>query len=91
MGFTATKVGEDVCGSQRRVYGTYVSDGGSTGGDIDTSLRRCTGMRLQPTGSAVQANAPSVSESFPDGGCDGSAVTIVTDANAAGTWEAYGY
>jgi len=90
MGFTATKVGEDVCGSQRRVYGTYVSDGGSTGGDINTNLRRCTNMKLQPTGSAVQTNAPSVNESFADG-CDGSAVTIVTDANASGLWEAYGY
>lgn len=87
MAFTATKTGEDVVGSQRRVHGTYASAGGSTGGDINTGLHKCLHMNLQPGGSSVNTNAPVVNETLP---VDGSAVTIVTDANATGFWEAFG-
>lgn len=88
MGFEATKTGEDVCGSQRRTYGTFKSTGGGTGGDINTGLHQCTLLHPIPGGAAVHANAPAVNETFP---VDGSAVTIVTDVDATGFWEAWGY
>ena len=88
MAFSASKTGEDVCGSQRRTYGTYTNAGGTTGGDINTGLHQCTLLILIPGGSSVNTNAPVVNETLP---VAGSAVTIVTDANATGYWEAWGY
>lgn len=87
MGFASTRKYEGVVGNQRKVVGTYLSDGGSTGGDIDTGLHSVHEMILQPQGAAVDANNPVVNETFP---CAGNAVTIVTTANAGGTWIAYG-
>jgi hypothetical protein len=43
-------------------------------------------MLLQVKGSAV-GNAPAVNETMP---ADGDAVTIVTDADAVGTWVVVG-
>lgn len=87
MAFTATKVGESVWGNKRVTWGTLLSDSGSTGGDINTGLHVCEGMFLTAKGSSVVADALTVNETFP---VAGSAVTIVTTANAAGYWYAFG-
>ena len=75
-------------GNKRISAGTFTSDGGSTGGDINTGLNRCEAIWLQHTGAAVTTDAPSVNETLP---VAGSAVTIVTTANALGNWIAMGY
>lgn len=87
MSFESTKLGENIVGNQRMAWGTYASDSGDTGGDINTGLHSCHNMLLQPKGSAVNSNAPVVNETYP---CAGSAMTIVTDANANGYWTAWG-
>lgn len=89
MAFTSTVERKNqVLGNLRVNVGTYTSDGGSTGGNINTGLARCDALILQPKGSSVTTNAPSVNETMP--GADGSAVTIVTDANEVGAWIAIG-
>ena len=77
----------NVVGDKKIQYGTYTSSDSGTGGNIDTGLTVCERLILQPTGSTVGTNAPKVNETFP---CAGSAVTIVTDADEAGIWEAWG-
>lgn len=91
MAFTAT-IKESVAGtgSKIRVYGTYVSDSGSTGGDVITNLNVVEGFSIQPRGSAVLATQSVVNESFPLTNSRGT-VTIVTSADEAGIWEAWGY
>lgn len=87
MTFTSTVTHKSVAGDVCVVYGTYVNDGGSTGGNINTNIDRCLFIKLQPTGSGAQLLHPSANESFP---CDGKAVTVVTNANEVGTWIAIG-
>jgi hypothetical protein len=84
MAFGAVVVGKTVFGNKRVHFGTY---GSSTGGDVDTGLRRCEHMILGCKGSAVQGNAPVVDESMP---CAGNAVSIVHDSGAVGYWLAIG-
>ena len=67
--------------------GTFLSDGGTQGGNIDTGLRMCEGL-VPVMNAAAVGNCMSVNETFP---VAGSAVTIVTDANEAGYWLAIGY
>lgn len=86
MGFSSAIVGRDVIGSKVRTWGTYTNSS-STGGDIDTGIHSVDAMFLQPTGASVSSNAPAINETFP---VAGSAVTIVTDNNEAGIWQAYG-
>ncbi len=88
MAFTATVVGQTVWGNKSVHYGTYANTGGSTGGDINTSMIRVEEMIIQPKGSAVQSNFPVVNETFP---VAGNAVTIVTDADTSGYWVGIGY
>lgn len=88
MAFTATKTGEHVVGDLRMTCGTYISSGGDTGGNINTGLHQVVAMDLTASGSSIVADAPTINETFP---CDGSAVTIITTANTAGYWQAYGY
>jgi hypothetical protein len=68
------------------VHGTFTNTSGSTGGNINTGLKTIDFMLLQVKGSAV-GNAPAVNETMP---ADGDAVTIVTDADAVGTWVVVG-
>ncbi len=75
--------------------GWYKSDGGSTGGDINTGLLECVSLLLQPHANAVVANAPAVNENFGtdaamDQPMNGKAVTVVTAANEVGRWVAFG-
>jgi len=75
-------------GHERMSRGTFASDGGSTGGDINTGLRKCNFIALTFAASSVVADAPVVNETLP---CAGTAVTIVTTANTGGYWQAWGY
>ncbi len=88
MAFTYTVTEKGVDGNKRRHWGTYTSAGGSTGGDINTALLKCEMIALTPNSNAVGANQAVVNETLP---YDGSAVTIVTDANQVGYWIAWGY
>ena len=88
MAFENKVTNRTVMGNKRVHMGTYTNNGGSTGGDINTGLRSCEHINLQPNGSAVVASAPVVNETLP---VDGSAVTVVNTADESGTWMAVGY
>lgn len=88
MAFSYTLTSIGVAGFFRISWGTFTNASSSTGGDIDTGLGVVNAMFLQHTGSAVVANAPVVNETLP--GATGSAMTIVTDADASGVWLAIG-
>lgn len=75
-------------GNRRWSWGTYTNGGGDTGGDVNTGLRLCEHLNLQPGGSAIIVTASVVNETMP---VAGSAVTIVTGDNEDGTWFALGY
>lgn len=87
MALTYTKDGYSVFGDKRVTWGTYTDD--AAGGDINTGLKRVDVMFIQPTGSAVETNAPSINETLP--GADGSAITIVCDNPSTGVWFAIGW
>ncbi len=84
--FAYTHTEEFVGGGMRFAHGTFTSSGGATGGDIYTGLERVVGMKLMQKSDAVVASDPKVNESMP---CN-DPVTIVTAANAAGRWFAWG-
>lgn len=86
MGFTSTITRKMLIEDRKLHYGTFTSNSGSTGGDVDTGLRRVDVFWMQVKGSTV-GNSPVVDETMP---CDGNAVTIKTDANAVGQWIAIG-
>lgn len=75
-------------GNKLGVIGTYVSSGGSTGGDIVTGLQVAEAVFLQPKGSSILANQPVVNETLP---LRGGSVTIVTTANEEGSFMILGY
>lgn len=87
MADISTFVGESVVGGERMTWGTYTDAGAGAGGDINTRLRLCTKIFLQPYGSSVAGNASVVNETLPT---DGSAVAIVCDASQTGLWIAFG-
>jgi len=82
-----TRIVKNHIGDRVVTHGTYTNGGGDTGGDIDTGLKVCEFIVLQPTGAAVIASNPSVNETLP---VDGSAVTVVNTADEDGVWFAYG-
>ena len=86
MAFTFTKTNETVEGNLRITSGTFTSAGGSTGGDIYTGLQKVDGMILQQNAAAVVASQAVINETFPKA----DPITIVSAANAAGYWEAWG-
>jgi hypothetical protein len=76
-----------VIGSMKFVIGTFTPSGGSTGGDIVTGLNKVYDIKLQHTGAAVVASAPSVNETLP---LSSGTVKIVTVADSPGTFYAIG-
>ena len=91
MTFTSAITQRDVWGSMAVSIGTFTnSTGADVGGDVDTGLNRCYGIVLQPGASSVATNAAAVNETFTANGVSGSAISIVTDADADGTWIAFG-
>ncbi|MCE5336821.1 MAG: hypothetical protein LLG06_19765 [Desulfobacteraceae bacterium] len=91
MAFTDTKLGETVMGNYRMTWGTFSSSDGDTGGDINTGLHKCELLIPVATGGSIVADSPTVSETIAAGGVDGTAVTIITTANTAGLWIAFGW
>ncbi|MCE5282876.1 MAG: hypothetical protein LLG93_12310 [Deltaproteobacteria bacterium] len=87
MAFTSTITGRAVIGNKVAKWGTFTNTSSSTGGDINTGLHLAESVTLTPKGTAVAANAPAVNEDLP---VAGNAVTIVTDADQAGYWQAIG-
>ena len=87
MAFTNTVDGKTVIGNKWMAWGTYTNTGGSTGGDINAQLDIVDVMMLQQNKNAVIANVAVTNETFP---VDGTAVTIVTDADEDGYWWAIG-
>lgn len=87
MTFASTVIEKSIqVGKYKKAIGTYTSSGGGTGGDITVpGARQIIGFQLTPTGATVNTNAPSVNETLP---LTSAAVTIVTDANTTGVWEA---
>jgi len=90
MAFTSAITQRDIWGSMAVSMGTFTNGAGDGGGNIATGLNRCYGIVLQPGGSSVATNAAAVNETFTANGVAGSAITIVTDADADGTWIAFG-
>lgn len=93
MAFSSTQTGRVPLGDQFLVYGTYTSDGGSTGGDISTNLQVVNTFNLQPKGAAVLATQDVVNETFPlynNPISNDTKVTIVTAADSVGYWQAIG-
>lgn len=88
MAFTSTVTMRTVFGNKRFHAGTYTNTSATTGGDIDTGLRKVESFDLTQKSNAVVASQASVNESLP---CDGSAVTIVTAGGGDGYWQAWGY
>ena len=87
MSFESAVTEKSVMGNKRVHFGTYTNGGGDTGGDINTGLRSCEYMSLQPGGSTVIASAPVVNEILPVAGKE---VTVVTADGEDGTWMAMG-
>jgi len=87
MAFTSVITHRSLIGDLICNYGTYTSDGDSTGGNVNTGMDRCLFIKLQKTGNAVSTNIPVANATFP---CDGKVVPIVTDANEVGIWMAIG-
>lgn len=91
MAFTSTIISQTVMGHRKVNYGTFTNTDGSSGGDIDTGIRTAETVTLQiiSTSEVLEVGASHlVNEDMP---CNGRAVTVVTSANACGTWVAVGY
>lgn len=84
---TTTITKRTVSGDVVMVFGTITGTGGNVTGDILTGLRRVLHCNVQPTGDAVDANQINVNETMP---CDTGNVTVVRDADAPGTFVAFG-
>jgi len=88
MAFASTVKEKVSLGNKWLAYGTFTCDGGTTGGDINTGLKKVEGMWFTGSGESALATLVSVNETLP---CAGNAVTIVTTANDTGTWYAIGW
>lgn len=86
MAFASTITDRGAMARTRVNMGTFESSGSGTGGDINTGLTRCEHITFTVLAASV-GNHPVVNETLP---CAGKAVTIVTDSNEVGTWEARG-
>jgi len=84
MAFSYDVRRQTVFGNVRVVGGGYISDSGSTGGDIETGLDRVELMFFMPNG--VATTTYPVVNGDPSGGV----VTVVTEANQGGGWIAFG-
>ena len=86
MAITVKKLGVNVFGNQRHVWGTAVLSGGGATDDITTGLHSVHSIQLTAYGSAIVADAPTVDETLPCGGD----VTIIGTANSGMIWDAFG-
>lgn len=86
MSFTFTLARRTISDGVWIAYGTYDATGVTTG-EIATGLNYIEVAFLTCTGNAVQANAPSIDESFP---FVGGTITIDCDSGDTGNWIAFG-
>lgn len=87
MAFASTVIGRTTMGNKRVHWGTFVSTGASTGGDINTELRHCD--ILFPIAQSTSPDI-TVDEDFSSGPIDGTAITITTSVGETGYWVAWG-
>ena len=87
MAFTSAVTERNVEGNKRVIRGTFTNTGGSTGGAIATTLNNIDFMNIEYSGASAPATAPAINATFP---LASSSVTIVTEANTSGYWEAKG-
>jgi hypothetical protein len=80
MAWKPTKQIPTVFGNKKVAIGTYVNDGGSTGGAIITGL-----MKIDYWNADSATGTPSVV-----GTVSGGTLTLTTTANQTGTWMAVG-
>ena len=88
----------DVSGTAKRVYGTYSSSDGATGGVIETQLRSLENFIITPIATAVVSDVSVLNGTLEVAGgkkiialnTPQGNVTIVTPANQSGFWTAYG-
>lgn len=92
MAFSSKGSGKVPVGDQYLVYGSYTSDGGSTGGDVSTGLSVVNSFMLIPKNTAVIATQSVANETFPlyNNPVSEVKVTIVTSADEVGYWQAIG-
>lgn len=88
MTFKATTFRKTQFGNKRVNYGKFENDSGSSGGIINTELRRVESISLQHIGSTVVSNVPVVVTPLP---ADSPNIEIKTDANKNGLWIATGF
>ena len=88
MAFSSEIKGYGKSGDKATTWGIFTNGVSDTGGDINTGLVICESLSIEFTGSAAVADAAAINETFP---CSGSAVTIVTTADADGIGRAVGY
>ncbi len=79
---------QQVFGGLRFAWGTFTDSSAGTADNLNTGLSKVIGVWFQMTASGVEDNYPTVNETMP---CDGSAVTMICDASAAGYWYALGW
>lgn len=87
MTFVYTLDGRTLEGIMFKAWGTFTNGAGDTGGDIDTGLSRVESFIIKEKGSSVVANKSVIDETF----VTGRNITIVTDSDVDGYWEARGY
>lgn len=91
MAFTSAVIKKyrGVLGKYHVTIGTFTNTLGSVGGNINTGLSKAHFVKLFQGGAAVVLDEPVVNESFATP-ADGSAITIVTTADADGYFIAFG-
>lgn len=87
MAFTVTVDIRGIMGDRRYVFGKYVNDGGSTGGEVTTGLSRVQHFNIMEQGSSVSSDRSVMNETLPLSKGD---VTIVNSSNETGYFEAWG-
>ena len=87
MAFTSTILNKYVFGNRRVHSGTWTSGTPSTGGAIETGLKRIEIAKAWHKGAAVEADVAVINDTFPKAA---STFTIVCTADDEGYWEATG-
>jgi hypothetical protein len=87
MAFSGTVTGKSVFGNKKIRMGTFASTSGSQGGDINVGLSMVEYFTAIVNSTSTASAKVAVNETFP---VSGAAITLVTDANATGYWQALG-
>lgn len=77
-------------GRNRVHFGSYTMTGATTGGAINTGMKRCYFLIPWQYKATAIATEVAVNADFSAGPIDGSAITIVAEAAGDGWWIAVG-